>query len=87
MDGRGLASPDDELDGVEDSDIDADEEEGKEICSILVSKFIRMWPREIFDAAAEAEDGQKRARSTIAGASDVLKKHGVYILYRDDKLI
>jgi hypothetical protein len=84
MNKRNFLSPDEELDGTEDSDIDADEEDGREISSILVSKFVRMWPREIFDAVAEAENGQKINRKTIASVSEVLNKHGVYILYRDD---
>jgi len=76
---------DEEVDNPEELEVDVDDEGGQEISSILVSKFIRMWPREIFDAIAEQEDGQKIRHKTIASVSKVLNKHGVYILYRDDK--
>jgi hypothetical protein len=45
----------------------------------IVSKFIRMWPRAIFDT--RDVDGQK---GSIASKIPELRKPGVYILYRDD---
>ena len=45
----------------------------------IVSKFIRMWPRAIFDTPEI--DGQK---GSIASKIPELRKPGVYILYRDD---
>jgi hypothetical protein len=65
-------------------DPDPEDEGGRQVGSILVSQFIRMWPREIFDAAAEPEKGQRASRKTIARAVELLAKPGVYILYRDD---
>jgi hypothetical protein len=55
-----------------------EEDDGREVSSILVSQFVRMWPREIFDAAADG-------RSTVAHEIEALEHTGVYILYRDDK--
>jgi hypothetical protein len=40
--------------------------------------------REIFDAVADVEEGQRVSRRTIARAAGLLEKPGVYILYRQD---
>ncbi len=64
---------------VEPIDDDDDPEEGRQIQPKLVGKFIRMWPRAIFDTPEI--DGQK---SSIASKIEELKMPGVYILYRDD---
>jgi hypothetical protein len=44
----------------------------------FVSYHMRMWPREIFDRVDIIGNGNKRGL-------DVLKKPGVYVLYRDDE--
>jgi len=44
----------------------------------LVSYYMRMWPREIFDREDIIGKGKDRRL-------DVLKKPGVYVLYRDDE--
>ena len=67
---------DEELDDVDADDTDEGE---KPIQTALVSNFIRMWPREIFNTPEG--DGRK---GSIASRIDELKKPGVYILYRDD---
>jgi hypothetical protein len=74
-------SVDDEDFEEEGVDVDIDEPEAgqKPIQTDLVSKFIRMWPRAIFDTPEI--DGQK---SSIASKIEELKKPGVYVLYRDD---
>jgi len=61
--------------------IDADDpdEARKPISAQLVTQFIRMWPRSIFNTLAK--DGH---RGSIASTIEELKKPGVYVLYRDD---
>jgi len=49
---------------------------------MLVSKHLRMWPREIFDRVDVIGEGQGKGRLL-----DELKQPGVYVLYRDDKPI
>jgi len=44
----------------------------------LVSNYMRMWPREIFDR--EDVRGKRKDRKL-----DALNKGGVYVLYRDDE--
>ena len=44
----------------------------------LVSYYMRMWPREIFDREDIIGKGKNRLL-------DVLKKPGVYVLYREDE--
>ena len=44
----------------------------------LVTSYVRMWPREIFDREDIIGKGQDKQL-------DVLKKPGVYVLYRDDE--
>jgi predicted GIY-YIG superfamily endonuclease len=70
----------DELeDGFDDADAE-DPDEGPALANTsLVSKFIRMWPREIFNV--RAGDGQ---RGFLARSISELEKPGVYVLYRDD---
>jgi hypothetical protein len=46
---------------------------------MLVSKHVRMWPREIFDRVDIIGKGKNRL------LDDELKQPGVYVLYRDDK--
>jgi hypothetical protein len=46
----------------------------------LVTKYARMWPREVFDRIVPVK-GKKP--TTLAKTLDILKKPGVYILYRD----
>jgi hypothetical protein len=67
-----------EDDGVE-AGIDDPDDSQVTIPTELVNKFIRMWPRAIFDTPAN--DGRK---GTIANRIEELKKPGVYVLYRDD---
>jgi hypothetical protein len=45
----------------------------------MVSSYARMWPREVFDRLV-TDKGRPR---TLARTLDILKKPGVYILYRD----
>jgi hypothetical protein len=45
----------------------------------LVASYARMWPREVFDRVVSV-NGKKR---TLAKTLDILKKPGIYILYRD----
>src|SRR5260370_18280646 len=51
----------------------------KKIGSELVSKHLRMWPREIFDRVDIIGKGKNRL---LEGE---LKQPGVYVLYRDDR--
>src|SRR5690348_15472097 len=46
--------------------------------NVLVTKYVRMWPREIFDRVDVIGKGKNRRLTE-------LKKAGVYILYRDDE--
>ena len=72
---------DDDL-AVEDAD---DPEEGQALpISLLVTKYIRMWPRAIFNTPGAVE-GHRGKQPSIAMTIDELKKPGVYILYRDDQ--
>jgi hypothetical protein len=45
----------------------------------VVSSYARMWPREVFDRVVKGEGRQR----TLAQHLDILKKSGIYILYRD----
>jgi hypothetical protein len=65
----------------ESGDVEEDGlDEGPKIAkTVLVSSFIRMWPRAIFDSPAF--DGSK---DSIAKSITELDHSGVYILYRDD---
>lgn len=49
------------------------------IANPLVTSYARMWPREIFDRLVDV-GGRTR---TLAKHLEILKKPGVYILYRD----
>jgi hypothetical protein len=64
-----------------DDDLDGEDPEDEEPLgdSVLVQKFIRMWPRAIFHTP-EIQD----KRGTIASSVRELDASGVYILYRDD---
>jgi len=61
-------------------DIDAEENDDSEnpVKTLLVSEFIRMWPREIFHTKLEGQKGP------IVNSIPELRKPGVYVLYRDD---
>ena len=48
----------------------------------LVTSYARMWPREVFDRDVTAEIPGKR-NLTLARTLDILRKPGIYILYRD----
>ena len=48
----------------------------------LVTSYARMWPREVFDRDVSVKDPPRR-KLTLARTLDILKKPGVYILYRD----
>lgn len=65
--------------------VEADDEDGHEIETQLTSEFIQMWPRQIFDVKADKTEGQKGQPPLLARVSKTLQKHGVYILYRDEK--
>lgn len=52
----------------------------KKTGNALVSKYLRMWPREIFDRIDVIGKGRGKQPLT-----DELKRPGVYILYRDDE--
>ena len=70
----------DAVDEVEDDLDGEDAEDGQPLRdSVLVQKFIRMWPRAIFHT--HEIDGQK---GSIAGSIPELDSSGVYVLYRDD---
>ncbi len=45
----------------------------------LVTSYARMWPREVFDRLVSVKGRQRMLARTL----DILKKPGVYILYRD----
>ncbi len=45
----------------------------------VVKKYVRMWPREIFDRVEIIGKGKQRF------LGDELKQPGVYVLYRDDE--
>jgi hypothetical protein len=47
----------------------------------LVMSYARMWPREVFDRLISVEGVRKRR--SLARTLDILKRPGVYILYRD----
>lgn len=49
----------------------------------IVSQYVRMWPREVFDRLDTIGDG-KRKQLLVKGL-EVLSKPGVYVLYRDDE--
>jgi len=49
----------------------------------LISNFIRMWPRAIFNTPEKIE-GHRGKQPSIAMTIEELKRPGVYILYRDD---
>jgi hypothetical protein len=51
----------------------------KKTGNALVSKYLRMWPREIFDRADVIGKGKKKL------LDDELKQPGVYVLYRGDE--
>ena len=51
----------------------------KKAGNALVSKHLRMWPREIFDRADVVGKGKEKL------LDDELKQPGVYVLYRDDE--
>ena len=59
-------------------------EDGSQIQPKLVSNFIRMWPRAIFNTRSEAQ-GRPGKPPAIARTIKALNKPGVYILYRDDQ--
>jgi len=61
-------------------DVD-DADDGKQIATSLVNRFIKMWPRAIFDTPT-TKPGK---RQSIAKTLTVLDQPGVYILYRDDQ--
>jgi hypothetical protein len=46
----------------------------------LVTKYARMWPREVFDRLVPVQGKQC---TQLARTLDILKKSGIYILYRD----
>jgi hypothetical protein len=81
------ALPVDEVEDIEDDltieDAD-DPEDGTTLENpVLVKRFIRMWPRAIFNTTVKVE-GHLGKHPTIASTIKALKKPGVYILYRDD---
>ena len=49
----------------------------------IVTQYVRMWPREVFDRVATIEEGAHR--QLLVKGLDVLSNPGVYILYRDDE--
>jgi hypothetical protein len=49
----------------------------------IVTKYAKLWPREIFAIVAPKKG--KGKKSITANALDFLNSQGVYILYRDDK--
>jgi hypothetical protein len=56
--------------------------EGSDMAKIpLVTIYARMWPREVFDRLVSVNGRQ--TQTTLARTLDILKKPGVYILYRD----
>lgn len=72
---------DDQGDDSIDIDVE-DPEDGNQVTAnetVLVSNFIRMWPRAIFHTPVN--DGRK---GSIAHWIPKLAESGVYILYRDD---
>jgi hypothetical protein len=69
---------DEDVDSKDEDYEDPDEVQGPTKKDI-VSEFIRMWPRAIFDT--QETEGQK---GSIASKVKELRKPGVYILYRDD---
>jgi hypothetical protein len=48
----------------------------------LVTSYARMWPREVFDRAVAVKDPRRR-KLTLARTLEILRKPGIYILYRD----
>lgn len=62
-----------------------DPDEGHLIATTLVKKYIRMWPRSIFNTPEEGHDHHRGKRPSIGRMSDDLNEPGVYILYRDDE--
>ncbi len=44
----------------------------------IIQSYVRMWPREVFDAIEGRPEEMRAVRSLLA-------KHGVYVLYRDDQ--
>jgi len=75
------ALDEDDLDKKELDEVDDDDPEENQgpVQNGIVSKFMRMWPRAVFDVP-EIE-GQKRS---IASRTPELRESGVYVLYRDD---
>jgi len=79
-----IAGVDEDLEDNEGEDDGAEEDAEPTILNPkLVSRFIRMWPRSIFDPPISGE-GEAGRRSSIAKGIDALAKPGVYVLYRDD---
>ncbi|MGD0902071.1 MAG: GIY-YIG nuclease family protein [Terracidiphilus sp.] len=82
------ARPIDEVEDADDEPLvedDEDQEGGKVLAnSVLVSRFIRMWPRAIFDTPAMIE-GHRGKQPSIAMTIKELERPGVYILYIDDQ--
>jgi hypothetical protein len=74
---------DDDVVDSDDESIEGDAEDSEEgnvlSASVLVSKFIRMWPRAIFDTPLNVG-----GKVSIASSIKELDSSGVYILYRDD---
>ena len=65
-------------------DEDVDPEEGSPLANpLLVSRYIRMWPRAVFSTPVQAE-GLPGKPPAIGMTIEELEKPGVYILYRDD---
>lgn len=51
---------------------------------IIVSRYARMWPREVFGLFPASKDAPSKRKKTMAKDLDFLTKGGVYILYRND---
>jgi hypothetical protein len=77
---RGPEEDDPELLEEDDEEVDG----GPQIQPKLVSNFIRMWPRAIFNTLSEAQ-GRPGKPPFLARTIKALRKPGVYILYRDDQ--
>jgi hypothetical protein len=77
-------------DNIEENELDVFEREeddldgGLQIQPKLVRNFIRMWPRAIFSTPGLTA-GRRGKAPAIARTINVLKKPGVYVLYRDDQ--
>jgi hypothetical protein len=49
----------------------------------LVTQYVRMWPREVFDRLDAI--GESQRKKLMVKGLDVLSNPGVYVLYRDDQ--